>query len=113
MKHVDETGTYFAFLATLKPPKPETKHEAAELARGSNSAVTAEHVKRISQPQFVARSSRPSLSAYQLPDGQRASEQEITFSRPRVLPSNERPYLVAIVVLLLATVGVLVYLLLG
>ncbi|NVB82459.1 MAG: hypothetical protein HOV81_29035 [Kofleriaceae bacterium] len=113
MRHVDETGTYFAFLATLKPPKPETKHDATELARGSNSAVTSEHVKRISQPQFVARSSRPSLSAYQLPDGQRASEQDITFSRPRVMPANERPYLIAITLLLLCTVGVLVFLLLG
>lgn len=114
MRCVDETGTYFAFISTLKPPKPERKREVeAELARGSNTAVTAEHVKRISQPQFVARSSRPSLSAYQLPDGQRASEQEITFSRPRVMPANERPYLIAIVLLLLLTVGVLVFLLLG
>lgn len=113
MRHVDETGTYFAFIATLKPPKPETKHDAnAELARGSNSAVTAEHVKRISQPQFVARSSRPSLSAFQLPDGQRASEQEITFSRPRVVPPNSRPYLLAMMLLMLLTIGVLVFLLL-
>ena len=71
--------------------------------------MTAEHVKRVSRPRLPARSSRESLSAFQL-EVKRPSEHDIT--APRALPGNEGPYLIAVVALLMCTVGVLVYLLL-
>lgn len=115
MTFTDESGTYFAFVGQLQKPraaKGTPAHDLAQdLARGSSSGVTVEHVKRVSQPRITPRQSRPSLSAFQLADGTRASEQELTFRRPR--PPQDRPYLLAIVALLLCTVGILVYLLIG
>ena len=76
-----------------------------QLARGSTSLVTAEHVMRVSQPRM--KSSAP-LSAFQLPDAQRQSERELTAPRP--IAGSERPYLFAIVALLFCAVAVLAYL---
>lgn len=109
MRFVDETGDYFAFLSELPPPKPEPKEPAADLARGSSSSVTADHVMHISQPRLPSRGSRESLSAFQVLTN-RPSEHDIT--APRVMPINERPYLIAIVTLLFCAVGILFYLLL-
>lgn len=110
-----EDDSYFAFVSRLPRPKPDAKTESSpDLARGSVHSMTGEQVKAVSQPRLPSRGSRHSLSAFQLPDAMRYSEQEVTTSRPRmVAPTNERPYLIAIVALLFLTVGVLVYLLLG
>jgi hypothetical protein len=106
-----EEDSYFAFvhqLQSVAPPKPV---ESAELARGSNSSVTAEQLARVSQPRLPPRrSSRPSLSAFQLGEGKRPSEAELLL--PRSMPPSERPYMILVIMLLLATVGILVYLLL-
>jgi anti-anti-sigma regulatory factor len=108
MSFNDESGSYFAFVSQLPRPKPEST-VPPNLARGSSSMVTAEHVKRVSRPRLPARGSRDSLSAFQMPEPQRMSEHDITV--PRRMPGNEAPYLITIVALLLCTVGVLVYLL--
>jgi hypothetical protein len=63
-------------------------------------------VRRISDPRLVARQSRPSLSVFQIPEGKRPSERDLTM--PRKMPGGE-PYIIAIVMLLLAVVGVFVY----
>lgn len=110
MTFADESGSYFAFISQLPRPKPKASSAPPSLARGSSSAVTAEHVKRVSRPRLPARGSRDSLSAFQLPEPQRVTEHDMTVPRP--LPGNEAPYLIAIVALLLCTVAVFVYLLL-
>jgi anti-anti-sigma regulatory factor len=111
MTFVDDPATYFGFVrAQQKNALVHGKGEPVrELARGSNSAVTVEHVKRISQPRIAERQSRPSLSAFQLLD-KRPSEHELVV--PRAMPPSERPYIILIILLLLCTVGVLVFLLL-
>jgi hypothetical protein len=111
MTFVDDAGTYFGFVrAQQKKALVQAKAEPQrELARGSNSAVTVEHVKQVSQPRIPGRDSRPSLSAYQMIE-KRASERELVV--PRAMPPSERPYFVLIIMLLLCTVGVLVFLLL-
>jgi anti-anti-sigma regulatory factor len=115
MQFVEETDTYFAFVshfANMKvPERPSMRESEPELARGSLSAVTAEQMKRISEPRLVARQSRPSLSVFQLPEDKRPSERDLT--APRTMPGGERPYIIAIVMLLLAVVGVLVYMLIN
>jgi anti-anti-sigma regulatory factor len=106
MTVVDESGTYFAFLHQLRPTISAPEHD---LARGSNASVTAEHLRGISSPR-LSRGSRPSMSAFQLPDRRRQSEEEILIPPP--LPSmNHRPYFIAVVMLLLCTAGVLAFLL--
>ena len=106
MNVVDESGTYFAFLHQLRPTISEPEHD---LARGSNASVTAEHLRRISKPR-LSRGSKPSMSAFQMPDPRRQSEEEILIPPP--LPSmNHRPYFIAVIMLLLCTAGVLVFLL--
>lgn len=112
MMFVEDAETYFAFLETLPAIPADAQIEPqADLARGSTARITSEHMHTISQPRMAQRSSRPSLSAFQvLNDIKRPSEHEIL--PPRAMPSNDRPYLIAIVVLLLLTCAVLVYLLL-
>jgi anti-anti-sigma regulatory factor len=114
MHFVEESDSYFSFVthfqnvkAPERPSVREVEQEAErELARGSISAVTAEQVRRISDPRLVARQSRPSLSVFQIPEGKRPSERDLTM--PRKMPGGE-PYIIAIVMLLLAVVGVFVY----
>jgi hypothetical protein len=77
-----------------------------ELARGSKSNVTSEHVAHISQPRLP---SRAPLSAFQLSEVQRQSEPNMMVPQP--MPSSGHAYLIAIVALLFCTIGVLVYLL--
>lgn len=122
MAFTEDADSYFAFIPSLPKPKPEVKTESQpavepeQLARGSNSTVvTKEHYKRISRPRVPSRDSRPSLSAFQMPDAasKRPSEGEIIVGAPRAMPLNERPYIVAIILLLFAVVGVLAYMLLG
>jgi len=112
MMFIEEAETYFAFLDTLPAVPAEARGESQpDLARGSTAQITSEHMQTISQPRVPQRNSRPSLSAFQvLGDFKRPSEHEIL--PPRAMPSNDRPYMIAIVVLLMLTCAVLVYLLL-
>lgn len=71
----------------------------AALARGSASSLTP--MQRIADPRLLARSSRPSLSAFQVRDSETAPQ-------PRSFAS-ERIYILALVVVLLAATGVLTY----
>lgn len=108
MTFIDDTGAYFAFLRYVRHTRPPTpQDQEPDLARGSSSSVTAEHVKNVSHPRLPPRETRPSLSAFQVLE--RYSEQEMT--APRVMPGNDRPYLIAIIALLICAVGVLVALL--
>jgi anti-anti-sigma regulatory factor len=111
MTFVDDAEIYFGFVRQQqKKALVQAKGEPErQLARGSNSSVTAEHVKRISRPRLTARDSRPSLSAFQIAE-KRPSEHELP--APRVMPPSERPYIILIILLLMCTVGVLVFLLL-
>ncbi len=111
MELVDDAGAYYAFLNELRHTRVESKSDPPpEMARGSRGAITPDQVMRISQPRLSQRDSRPSLSAFQLPDRVRQSERELV--KPPMAPPSERPYLIAIVLLLLCTVGVLMFLLL-
>ena len=111
MTFVDDSGTYFGFVrGQQKKALVQARGDSQrELARGSNASVTVEHVKKISRPRLTARESRPSLSAFQIPE-KRPSEHELIL--PRTMPPSERPYIILIILLLLCTVGVLVFLLL-
>lgn len=112
MMFVEDIATYFAFLNHLPRPKPRTKRDdepTDHFARGSRASITGEHVKQVSQPRLSQRESRSSLSAFQMIEARRPSEQDIL--HPRVMPGDDRPYLIAIVALLLCAVGVLVALL--
>jgi anti-anti-sigma regulatory factor len=113
MTFVEDSASYFSFVRDQqKKALVQAKAEPERgLARGSNSAVTVEHVKRVSQPRIAGRDSRPSLSAFQLP-GHRPSEHELP-SPPRMAPPSERPYIVMIILLLMCCIGVLVFLLLS
>lgn len=116
MAFVDESGAdYFAFLRELPKLPPERPSEReVELARGSSSAITVEHVKRISQPRVASRQSRPSLSAFQVPEPKRISEGEIL--TPRAMPAAGGAYvamIILIVAALLGTVAVMLYMLLA
>ena len=72
----------------------------AALARGSASSLTP--MQRIADPRLLARSSRASLSAFQV------REQEGGEAQPRPFAS-ERIYILGLVVVLLAATGVLTY----
>lgn len=127
MPCTEDNESYFAFISSLPAPKPDQKisepkieADPEQLARGSNSAVlgsgvTSDHVKRISKPRVKARDSRPSLSAFQISEvlKNRPSEGEIIVGPPRAQPLNERPYIIAIIMLLLGVVAVLAFMLLG
>jgi anti-anti-sigma regulatory factor len=135
MTFADETGTYFAFVKqvqeVLAAQEAAAKAAAAaasaaalaktdsspDLARGSMAGVDTSPVKKISQPRIPNRTSSPSLSAFQTPGGgKRPSEAQIgsrASQRNVKAPAAERPFLVAIVLLLFAVVGLLFYLLLG
>jgi anti-anti-sigma regulatory factor len=116
MQLVEETTTYFAFVAQLPKYKPGTASEPvidvpAELARGSHQGVTVDHVKqiskpRISRPNLLSRSSRPSMSAFQTPESHRKSEREIVMMTPprQHLPRNAF-WLVLIILIVTALVG--------
>lgn len=110
MDVVDESGAYYTVLAELPAAPPRSNDSVAPVARGSISTITPDQVMRISKPRLTPRDSRPSLSAFQLPDGVRQSDLDLT--KPRMPPPSERPYLVAIILLLLCMVGVLGFLLL-
>ena len=86
--------------------RPAVEEERrTELARGSGSTLTNEQLTRVSQPRL--RSSAP-LSAFQLPEAARKSELDMV---PRAMPPNARPYLIAIIALLVGMLSILVYLL--
>jgi anti-anti-sigma regulatory factor len=118
MALADESGTYFSFVDHVHDTKPVAKVESADLARGSNSSV--------SDPGDITGGSRPSgsrltpsspyLSAFQV--GRTPSKGHIKFERPshRTLPpatkpAGDRPWLVTIVLLMVCTIGVLLFLL--
>jgi anti-anti-sigma regulatory factor len=110
MEIIDDAGAYYAFLNELRHTRTEKKSEPPEMARGSRGSIAPDQIMRISQPRLPSRdSSRPSLSAFQQL-AERHSERELI--KPAMAPPNERPYLIAIVLLLLCTVGVLAFLLL-
>jgi hypothetical protein len=80
---------------------------SGSLARGSSTGVSPD-VSAVSSPRMP---SRAPISLFQLPDEERRqSAPEIT--EPRVEPPSERPYLIAVIVLLFAVVAVLAFLLL-
>ncbi|MBL0214411.1 MAG: anti-sigma factor antagonist [Myxococcales bacterium] len=115
----DESGAYFAFVRSLPKPKLAPKHESGpDLALGSDAAVTSGSTKRTSEPRLPARASSPYLSAFQVgrPATQpgialdRTSQREL--GRAPVAAPTERPYLIAIVGLLVCAVAVLAFLLL-
>src|SRR5262245_14125844 len=122
MMSIEDDSTYFAFIADLpkhKEPEPAAKKDVTlppEFPRGSMSgstmsAVTDEHVRRVSKPRLAPKDSRPSLSAFQLTEPHRQSEREIV--SPFAMPaSSSRPYLIAVVLLLVCVVGILFFLLL-
>lgn len=61
-------------------------------------------MQRIADPRLLARSSRPSLSAFQVRDS------ESDMQAPQRQPSaSERVYIIGLVVFLLAATGVLTY----
>lgn len=61
-------------------------------------------MQRIADPRLLARSSRPSLSAFQV------RESDGSTQRTQRQPSaNERVYILALVIFLLAATGVLTY----
>ena len=97
-------------LESAQPAEPvasRSSRPSGSLARGSNTAVSAD-VSAVSAPRMP---SRAPISLFQLPDEERRqSAPEIM--EPRVQPPSERPYLIAIVVLLFAMVAVLAFLLL-
>jgi hypothetical protein len=115
MTFADESGAYFAFLSHLPPPpKPQAAPEPA-LAKGSRKSITREDVSRISKPSMLLRESRPSLSVFQIPESKRPSEH--TLPAPRVSVSvrtlADRPFLFALVTVLLCTVAVLAVMLIA
>ena len=75
-----------------------------KLSKGSRPSLAPVSVQSISQPR---RSSRGSLSAFQT--GVRGSNADVTHPDAA---TNNRPYLIAVLLLLLCTVGVLILLLL-
>ena len=118
MALADESGTYFSFVDHVQDTKPIAKVESADLARGSSSSV--------SDHGDITGGSRPSgsgltpsssyLSAFQV--GRTPSKGHIKFERPshRTLPpaqkpATERPWLIAVVLLMVCTIGVLLFLL--
>ncbi len=111
MELVDDAGAYYAFLNELRHTRADRKTDPPpEMARGSRGSIAPDQIMRISQPRLPSRdSSRPSLSAFQQLQ-ERHSERDLV--KPPMAPPNERPYLIAVVLLLLATVGVLGFLLL-
>jgi anti-anti-sigma regulatory factor len=112
----DEAGTYFSFVDHVQDTKPVAKVDA-ELARGSNASVSDPGDLSGSRPSGSRLTpSSPYLSAFQV--GRTPSKGNIKFERPSaralVPPPRvgaERPYLIAIVVLMLCTIGVLLFLL--
>ncbi len=119
----DESGTYFAFVRSLPKPKLAPKHapkhdSGPDLALGSDAAIPSGSAKRISEPRISARASSPYLSAFQV--GRPATEPRIALDRTSqrelgrapVAAPTERPYLIAIVGLLVCVVAVLGFLLL-
>ena len=61
-------------------------------------------MQRIADPRLLARSSRPSLSAFQVLDSQ------TDLQAPQPQPSsNERVYIIALVLFLLVATGVLMF----
>jgi anti-anti-sigma regulatory factor len=118
MALADETGTYFSFIDHVQDTKPVVKIDAADLARGSNPSESGSADTSGSRPSGSRLTpSAPYLSAFQV--GRTPSKGHIKFERPsaRTLPPaenspGERGYLIAIVVLMLCTIGVLVFILL-
>lgn len=107
-----DLGSYFTFLRYLPKVQPRTKRDdepTDHFARGSRTSITSEPVRRSSHSRLSKRESRPSLSAFQMIDGRRPSEPNLR--PPSIMPGDDRPYLIAIVALLLCAVGVLVALL--
>ncbi len=112
----DETGTYFSFVDHVQDTKPVAKVDASELARGSNTSV-GDNESSGSRPSGSGLTpSSPYLSAFQV--GRTPSRGNIVLERAshRTLAApmktgTERPYLIAIVVLMAATIGVLLFLL--
>ncbi|MEO7094323.1 MAG: STAS domain-containing protein [Polyangiales bacterium] len=112
----DETGTYFSFVDHVIDTKPVAKIDPAELARGSNASVVEDETSGSRPSGSRLTPSSPYLSAFQV--GRTPSKGHIKFERPshRTLPppqkpAGERSYLIAIVLLMVCTIGVLLFLL--
>jgi len=118
-----DVATYFAFVgeqiarAKRLPPTESSPTlgtgsgteaaDASGLARGSRGRVTPDQISRISAPQIRSRQSQPSLSAFQMPDPARQSERDL--NRPPTPPPDSRPYIVAILALMILAVAVLIF----
>jgi anti-anti-sigma regulatory factor len=116
MQFLDDPESYFAFVSDQQRAKRRADASSRpELARGSGSPLTTEHIKRISQPRISLRDSRPSFAAFDMAEERRQSDLELFASR-RTMAVGGGGWLfaiIAIVTLLLGTAGVLFYMLLA
>ncbi len=115
MTFVDDTGAYFSFVGQLR--KSQKRLSVQPLAAGTGTGDTSPPLNRTSEPRLT-RESSPYLSAFQVAGRKKPSQSQMLFDRASqrdlVRPpekSAERPYLLAIVVLLLCTLAVLAFLL--
>jgi anti-anti-sigma regulatory factor len=102
MTCTENAHEYLAFLRRAKKATERTRN----LARGSSSQVTAEHIKAISKPRLQERS-RPSLSAFQIAEAPRHSERTLEVLRRAA--RSELRFVVGLVVFLFVAIAVLVY----
>ncbi len=113
MTFVDQTGAYFSFVGQLrKAPKVVS---VPALASGTGTGDSQPPPIRSSEPRLT-RESSPYLSAFQVSGQRTPSQPRLLLDRPsqRELPkppvkSAERPYLLAIVALLLCAILVLLF----
>lgn len=112
MALAEEAGPYFAFVDHVVDTKPVAKLDAAELARGSSPASDPGDGTGSRPSGSGMTPSSPYLSAFQVSRTPSRTNLSIERPAPRATPpGGERSYLIAIVVLMLATIGVLLFLL--
>jgi anti-anti-sigma regulatory factor len=118
---VDDTGAYFSFVAQVRASQKAISVPA--LAQGTGAGDTQPPQNRTSEPRLT-RESSPYLSAFQVAGRKSPSQPRMALDRPsqqNLRPSQrdiqkpptksaERPYLLAILALLLCTVLVLLFL---
>ncbi len=121
MTFVDDTGAYFSFVGQLR--KSQKAISVPALALGTGTGDTQPPANRTSEPRLT-RESSPYLSAFQVSGRKspsqprmgldRASQRDLRASQREITPqpakSAERPYLLAIVALLLCTLVVMLFL---
>jgi len=117
MALADESGTYFSFVDHVQDTKPVARLGAGDLARGSSASVSDPGDPSGSRPSGSQLTpSSPYLSAFQV--GRTPSKGNIVLERasqrtlpPATRPSSDRAWLYVIVALMVATIGVLLFLL--